>query len=330
MSSLQATTSSNSVPTLTPFDAKDFGLWKLRNVGILIGAGLYEVVETPVAQRLLEEERMRNMAAAAAGTEDGSDSSSASKKKKMVVDEEHAIILRKSKRAYGALVASLKSEQLRLVQHLPAGDAHALWNVLLETYERKSLATRVQLMEKLFSLQMNSGERVALYVARLTEIDRKLKEQEEPVSPSMLLFVLLRGVGENFSTVVTFLKMKEKLTFDEAVESLKNEEERMEMDYGSHMKNMEESAHYVGAPKGKYKVDSKRSRGLSCFTCGQSGHIKWNCPKNAGKKKCTRCHRVGHDLGQCRAVTMEQEELAAHAMRENDDRDSDSEDEWNC
>jgi len=42
---------------------------------------------------------------------------------------------------------------------------------------------------------------------------------------------------------------------------------------------------------------------LNCFTCGKSGHIKFHCPKNTNKKKCIRCHRVGHDAPSCRAIS---------------------------
>ena len=50
---------SRSPPTLAPFDETSFSLWKLRTIAVFLGAGLLDVVESPIASVVLEEERIR-------------------------------------------------------------------------------------------------------------------------------------------------------------------------------------------------------------------------------------------------------------------------------
>jgi len=93
-----------------------------------------------------------------------------------VVQDQRDELLSKSHLAYGILIQSLKDEQLRLVQGVDRENAHGIWKILLETYDRKSMATQVQLLEQLFGTQLQANETmIASYVARLTEIERRLR-----------------------------------------------------------------------------------------------------------------------------------------------------------
>ena len=339
--------SSSRVLTLPRFDANDFGLWKMQSIGALMAVGLLDVTLNPLAVGpLIEEEKIRAAATRAHAVGQGGSATGSSLQAaadKPAADEHKGImeLLEKSKRAYGSILMALGPEQLRLCQHVTLGDAHGLWTVLLNTYERKSLSTKVQLFERLFSLVLGRTESIALYVARLTEIERKLKEQDEKISDSILLFVLLRGVSHSYATLVTLLKMKEALTLEEAMEALKNEEERLGLGGGSkkggHSSGstvdvvVEDVAAYVD----RGRTGKNMSTGMKCFSCGLGGHIKFNCPRNKGKPKCDRCHRVGHLASGCRAVSSEHEYAAAalsevYGREEESESESESEDGWNC
>ena len=299
--------SSRSVPTLALCNEAEFGLWKMKTLGQLMAYNLLDVCETNAACDILAEERVRAAAAKAEGkpvprvtsSSSGSALSDDEADVKVTALEE---LKTASKRAYGALLGALNSDQLRMVQHVQTGDAHGVWSTLLAHYERKSVATRVGLIESLFNMKMESGESVNLYAARVTEMNRKLLEQEERISDTVLLFVLLRGLARRYDTIVALLKMKEKLVWIEVIEALKNEEERQKNT--GEREEQANFAHKTGrGGAGSGGGGGGGGSGMTCYTCGQPGHIKYHCPRNSSKKKCSRCHRVGHTVQECRAVT---------------------------
>jgi hypothetical protein len=196
-------------------------------------------------------------------------------------------MIHKSHLAYGILIQSLQDEQLRLVQGVARGNAHGIWKILVDTYERKSMATRVQLLERLFGTQLKANESIAQYVARLTEIERKLRAQGEQVSESIMVYLLLKGLTASYTSIVQLMKMKDKIEFTETVEALKNEEERQATSNGG--------TQHANA--------TERSLKKGCFTCGAHEHIKFDCPQNTNKKHCNKCRRIGHTSQECRGGT---------------------------
>jgi hypothetical protein len=154
------------------------------------------------------------------------------------------------------------------------------------------VTTRVQLIEKFFAMKQGSGEAVNVYVARLQETEHRLKEQGEQISGTMALFVLLRSATSRFPTLVTLLKMREDLTFDAAVDALKNEEERQKADGSDDDRSGRGGRAYI-ASGGGAKKETRR-----CHECGEVGHMKYSCPK----VECARCKRNGHLAANCRAT----------------------------
>ena len=326
-----------TVPTLQPCNEKEFAYWKMKTLAALMAYGLVDVCETPHAVTLLAHERTARAlavhAAHATNKTEGTSASthahaSASAHSSLQMDasemgapiprkadatqeqeERHAQSMQASKRAYSALISSLSTTQLQLVQHVPTGDAYGVWQALLLHYERKSVATRVGLLEQLFSMEM-STESMSLYIARVQGLRRKLAEQEEVITDTVLLFVLLRGLPARYDTLVTLLKMR-PLIVEEVVDALKNEEERQSHAHAEGGAGSGgERAFYAGSggsrrftPRtGVPPSGGAAHQRLQCFTCKEEGHIKFNCPMNRGKKKCERCHRLGHTVSECRAA----------------------------
>lgn len=291
------------------FDGKDFGLWKMRMEGLFMAHDILTVVETNVAELAIAAATAggapTQSAAAAARSAVGGDSAvggashtrsqggarplmqdNSSLADQLVQDQREELI-KKSHLAYGILIQSLKDEQLRLVQGVARGNAHGIWRILLETYERKSMATRVQLLERLFGTQLKANESMASYVARLTEIERRLRAQGEQVSESIMVYLLLKGLPSSYTSIVQLMKMREKLEFTETVEALKNEEERQNVTRSTEGNS---TAHANAAEQLK----------KGCFSCGAHDHIKYNCPLHSKKKRCDKCHRIGHTAQECR------------------------------
>jgi hypothetical protein len=311
-----------------PTNSGAFGLWKMQAYAVLLAHDLLDVVETDRASGAVKEEHMKRSAARAeqaagaassAAAEESSASPPMSKDKDIV----------RSRRAYGALMLALGHTQLQLCQRVALGDAHGVWQVLLDTYDRKSVATRVQLIERLFSMEQGRSESVSVYVSRVTEVEQRLREQGEEVSGAILLYVLLRGVTRAYPTLVTLLKMKDALTFDEAVEAIKNEEERTKMDVRRENQSgggTDHTVYMARTEKSKTGGDERR-----CHECGDKGHLRNRCPQTV----CHRCERTGHVAANCRAVwkgdkkgARKEGEDGFMAVTELTYRDDDEEEDW--
>lgn len=271
-----STGSNGSIQTVK-FDGSEFCLWKMKMTGLLLAKDLLDVVMNPLDGKLFITGSKFN--------------------------KEELELIRKTKRAYGILLLGLGPEQLRLVQQVMVGDANGIWKILLDNYERKSMATKVQLYEMLFNIKMIESESINLYIARLTEMDVKLKQQQENLSESVLLYVLLKGLTSNYTTVVQLLKMQENLVFKDVVEKLRNEEERQKVSSkgnSSSIRSKESgsgSGVIVEASNVKTGAASLKYR---CYTCGQRGHIKYDCPYNQSRERCDLCKRVGHSSRDCK------------------------------
>jgi hypothetical protein len=131
------------------------------------------------------------------------------------------------------------------------------------------MATRVQLLERLFGTQLTAKETLVSYVARLTELERRLRAQGEIVSESVMVYMLLKGLPVAYTSIVQLIKMKDEVKFSEAVEMLRSEEERQTTASGS-------SNGHSGVAHHGDAAETQLKKG--CYKCGKHDHIKANCP----------------------------------------------------
>jgi Trp operon repressor len=299
MSSSDDSSGSNSSIQTVKFDGNDFSLWKMKMIGLLLAKDLLDVVINPVDSKVY---------------------TSGSK-----LNKDETELSRKSKKAYGVLLLALGPEQLRLVQQVVVGDANSIWKVLLDNYERKSMATRVQLYEILFSIKMMESESINLYVARLTELDVRLKQQQENLSEGVLLYILLKGLLGSYTTVVQLLKMNENLGFQDVVEKLRNEEERQKVSKkvgGGYVPKSNGIDNQISLEASSVSARTSASRSTyRCYTCGEKGHIKYDCPYNKSRERCDHCKRVGHSTSNCKDEHALRSTIPGYRQTRNSDDD---------
>jgi len=279
------------------FDGKDFTLWKLRAEAVFMANDLLDMIEKDVLQHVMQNDERNTIGGGVITTSSNTKGKQENKHENKEVISERDEIRKRSHQAYGMLLQALPSEQLRLIQHIQRGDAHGVWKTLLETYERKSMATKVQLLEQLFSLQKRKEESISSYVAQLTQLERKLGAQGEAISESILIYVMLRGLPNSYITITQLIKMKEKLDMKETIELLKSEEERQSTHGIIHMKVNNDNGTMVSGMNAQ--VSNKDISHLTCYTCNQYGHKKYDCPNNKSKLKCNLCKKVGHRERNC-------------------------------
>ena len=64
----------------------------------------------------------------------------------------------KAMKAYGLILFSLSTDQVRLFIDVPAGNTYDLWQSLLEKYERNTVASKADTLNALYECKMSKTE----------------------------------------------------------------------------------------------------------------------------------------------------------------------------
>jgi hypothetical protein len=110
--------------------------------------------------------------------------------------------------AYSSLLNVLMLEQRLLVQHIPRGDAHGVWQVLSARYDRKTAASKHYTRTKLHNTRMERSEKFDNYLARLKDLAQRLHSMNAPVSDDELLLAMLKGLPSSFRFDRVFLALE--------------------------------------------------------------------------------------------------------------------------
>jgi hypothetical protein len=337
-----------TVTSALKFDGKQAGwaAWKKKVLAWCqyaeIDAALSEQAPTTRAQA-----RVAAAAAAAAGAGSASSQGPAA----MAVDgnagaqaasdavadaEERAAWKKRAAKVYMALLMMLQGDELaQLTQHVPSGDAYGLWQTLCSKYERKTAANKMLVWTQLLRASLAPApDTLDAYVSRLRSAQAQLTEMGVTVDADLLLNLLLKGLPDAWSVAVDTLSMKDSLKFDEAVEQLRDFQEKTQVNEraasaagadtasfareyggGSQQRGRTQfqqqqrsggagSSHARGPAShagGRNHGGSGGGNGAArlCYACDSPDHIAFDCPKNRNQKRCMSCRRLGHTDVQC-------------------------------
>src|SRR5680860_507999 len=226
--SLGSLTSLASLPASLRFDgsAQAFPNWKFNMSTYMLMQKLFDVLEQP-------RPRKRAAAAAAAaaatpfapaasvaasgsadaGSSSGSPAASASadaaaQAAAAAVDVQSAADQawdERAERAFGLLALCFNSATLTaLARTVDMGDAHALWTLLVNRYERKTIMSQAHVMETFLQSRMDEDEAVDAFVARLKNSVSLLASMNEAPTEVMQKHILMAGVKDlpMFTTLV--------------------------------------------------------------------------------------------------------------------------------
>ena len=246
-----------------------------------------------------------------------------------------AEVTKKVEKAYAILLNLLEDNVIDLVAHVPAGDAYGVWKVLTDTYEGKSTAKLCHLLALLMNLKFREKkEEFDVYRSRLSNLVMKLKEMGETVSPALQRYVLLKGLPKHYEALVQTLKVNDNLSLEETCihikdtceakkikllnEGLSDEANSSSDGYDSNDEKAHE-ANSISEAKMKSRSKQRQKRadpvGVSCYTCGQKGHISYDCPLRR-TIVCQTCKKKGHLARECRGGTYEEKEKSTSEPEE--------------
>ena len=226
----------------------DFSLWRIKMKALLVHQGLSTAIDAEALGKLK--------------------ASDANKAREI------------DSKAHSAILLSLGDEVLREVSK--EKEALAIWEKLEALYMKKSLANRLYLKKKLYTLQMEDTKDLRKHLdefnkimLNLNSISVKIEEEDQAI----ILLSSLPKIYEHF--VDTMLYGKQTLTMVEDKATLNSKELQRKSDA-----KIETDGEGLTTRGRTQKRDKKNTRGKSrskskngrkCFYCHKEGHYKKDC-----------------------------------------------------
>jgi hypothetical protein len=210
--------------------------------------------------------------------------------------------------AYGSLVESLPFDLIAAyTRDDPAWEHPAvLWQSIVAHFESTTMANRAHLRSKMASIRM-TGTYLAFYTEIMATV-HTLKSMGETVSDAEVIYLVLKGLPQAFEMIKTILQHDKALTIESMHRDLSARAEQHALEGEAPSSALASDGTYFngrssqGYDKARFEANTG-ANGPECWTCGQSGHRKLECPRNAGKVICTKCRTVGsHSTAECRRL----------------------------
>ena len=161
------------------------------------------------------------------------------------------------------------------------------------------------------SYEMNQGKEIIILNEKHSLKDANLIEKKEKIKPdnqyTMTVFVRIHWLPSGFKTKITeFLREEARFltvmvvkseTWEEGKSSIENGVYSVKVRY-----DIDDHDNFLNFA-GYHRVDGLgtliqiNGAGSKCLQCSKWGHIRKECPNNY--KKCTTCHKTGHEAGNC-------------------------------
>ena len=184
-------------------------------------------------------------------------------------------------------------------------DPAEVWKKLADQYEKKSWANKLALRRKLYSLKLKENESVQQHIKSMIEIFESLSVVGYVVEEEDRVVHILASLPDSFQMLVTALEASPEVPKLEVVlERLMHEE-----------KKLKEKSEQIRTPQDALFIRSK-SRGPTCFNCGEIGHIQKFCPELKKKNE--------EEGAKITKKQNEQSSFMCHRDRQSYDSDSDS------
>ena len=224
----------------------------------------------------------------------------------------HTKFMSRRDRALAIVVLSVEPSLLYLIGD-PV-DPVAVWKKLMDQFQKKTWANKLELRRKLYSLRLREGESVHKHIKSMTELFEGLAVIGDPVTEEDRVVHLLASLPDSFNMLVTALEANSEAVpkMEIVTERLLHEERKMkEKGTGDDGRK----AFTVGHKKG---FSNSGNRQLTCHFCKKPGHFKRNCRKLAQLQRNEKMDKSKHSASQANAkeqVSSDDEALVVgHAL----------------
>lgn len=182
-----------------------------------------------------------------------------------------------------------------MLQVITCESAKEIWDKLHMIYEQTSETSLHIVQQKFFTMQYNSGEEIASFIARVEETVCQIKQANGDVPEKMVLTKILTSLPESYKHFISAWESvsENNQTLSALTSRLLIEEQRSN--------NKQEVTALVA---------KSNSENRKCFKCGKTGHYKKDCYKVT--KYCENCKKTGHIKKNCWFLNKKRENRNEH------------------
>lgn len=199
-------------------------------------------------------------------------------------------------KAYSLLALSVSTDLIYLISDCE--EPVTAWNKLKAHFERNTLGNKLYLKKLYFRSMMSEGTPIEEHLKFMKELTDKLAAVDAVITEEDQVVTLLGSLPTSFDNLVTALEARvDDISLSFVHQALLNDELKRR-----DVKPATIPCDRALASTGKRFSSQKRD--VTCFQCGERGHIRRNCPKGRPMQMHSG-NQVGNQVGNCTGAVID-------------------------
>ena len=221
----------------------------------------------------------------------------------------------KNSTAFTYIVTNVSGAAFNIVSQAPEDDGQAAWTLLLDRYETKTRAQKINLLTQLMRIKLGGDQDPDELFTQINLIVKQLGHWENlrKIDDDWLIGITLNALPSGYKELVTVLDNATELTYTEAKDKIR----------AFYTREIGESSRFGRGYDPHNVALLAASTRIVCYKCKQEGHKAYACPQTrvgsgdaAAGKWCSRHKTASHSDSECKAQQQEGRCAAQEAQKE--------------